>query len=143
MPDYREIHAIQKNPARARSIAQFLCTLDDVEWTDWELDFLENLSGWDDELSTRQGEKLIELRDEAIWYASVDGFSLKVLIGRCYLCRDELSEQDAAFIERLKTSGATKLRRKEARRLIRCARAAGEIEPHQGGSLERQPATPV
>ena len=135
MPDYREIQAIQKDPARARALAQFLCTLDDIAWTDWEIDFLESISGCRDELSTRQGEKLVELRDETVRYASVDGFSLKVLIDRCHLCRDEFSEEDAAFIARLREAGATKLRRKDARRLIRCARAVGEIEPHQGGVL--------
>ena len=135
MPDYREIQAIQKDPARARALAQFLCTLADVEWTDWELDFLENIRGCRDELSTRQGEKLIELRDESAWYTSVDGFSLKALIDRCFLCRDELREEDAAFIACLKEARATKLRRKEARRVIRCARAVGEIEPHQGGTF--------
>jgi hypothetical protein len=135
MSDYREILDIQKNPERARSMAQFLSTLDDMEWTDWELDFLAGIGARKGDLSTRQGEKLIELRDEATWYAAVDGFSLKALIERCHLLRDELAEPDAGFIERLRAFGATLLRRKDARRLLRCARALGEIEPHQGGSL--------
>jgi hypothetical protein len=139
MPDYREINAIQKDPARARTLAQHLCKLEDIAWTDWELDFLENISGCRDELSTRQGEKLIELRDETVWYTAVDGFSLKTLIDRCHLCRDELREDDAAFIARLKEARTTKLRRKDARRLLRCARTLGEIEPHQGGVLESAP----
>ena len=137
MPDYREIQQIQKDPARARTIAQHLRALKDVEWSDWELDFLENMSSWDDELSTRQGEKLIELRDETVWYTSVDGFSLKKLIDACYRLRDELDEDDASFIERLRTPAVTKLRRKEARRVIRCARAVREIEGYHGGVVER------
>jgi hypothetical protein len=133
MADYPEILDIQKDPARARAMAQFLSTLGDMEWTDWERDFLAGIGSRQGDLTTRQGEKLIELRDEATWYTAVDGFSLKSLIERCRLLRDELAEADAAFIERLKASGATRLRRKDARRLLRCARTLGEIELHQGG----------
>ncbi len=137
MADYREINEIQKDPARARSVAQFLSTLDDMEWTDWELDFLHSIGTRREDLTTRQGEKLIELREEAVWYTAVDGFSLKTLIERCHLYRDEVAEHDTAFVERLKATGATRLRRKDARRLLRCARAVGEIEPHHGHSLDR------
>jgi hypothetical protein len=137
MPDYREILAIQKDPARARSIAHVLFKLDDMEWTDWELDFLNSIGARQRDLTTRQGEKLIELRDEAVWYTAVEGFSLKALIERCHLLRDELAEFDAEFIARLKTANATRLRRKDARRLLRCARTVGEIEPHHGRILDR------
>jgi hypothetical protein len=136
MPDYREIAALQKDPARARTVAQALSGLDDMAWTDWELDFLDSIAIRRQDLTTRQGEKLVELRDEATWYTTVEGFSLAALIARCHLLRDEVSEHDAAFIERLKAEGATRLRRKDARRLLRCARQLGEIEPHQGGSLD-------
>ncbi|HEX5957189.1 MAG TPA: hypothetical protein VFY92_00850 [Hyphomicrobiaceae bacterium] len=137
MPSYREIVEIQKDPARARALAQGLSKLGDAEWTDWELDFLASIGARRRELTTRQGEKLIELRDDAIWYTAVDGFSLKALIERCHLLRDELAERDAAFIERLHAEGATMLRRKAACWLMACARAVGEIEPHQGRSFER------
>jgi hypothetical protein len=89
------------------------------------------------DLTTRQGEKLIELVDDAAWYTCVDGFSLTTLIGRCHLLRDELAEADAAFIDKLKAEGVTRLRRKDARRLLACARNVGELEPHQGRSLDR------
>jgi hypothetical protein len=138
MANYREILALQKDPARARTMAHALSTLEDMAWTDWELDFLCSIGARQQDLTTRQGEKLIELQEEATWYTSVEGFSLAALIQRCYLCRDELSEDDAAFIARLKASNAVRLRRKDARRLLRCARALGEIEPHHGHSLDRQ-----
>jgi hypothetical protein len=137
MADYREVVEIQKDSARARSVAQFLSTLDDMEWTDWELDFLASIGTRREDLTTRQGEKLIELREESVWYTAVDGFSLQALIGRCALYRDELAERDSTFIEGLAATGATRLRRKDARRLLRCARTLGEIEPHQGHSLDR------
>src|SRR5262245_52789099 len=137
MADYREISEIQKDPARARSMAQFLSTLDDMEWTDWELDFLASIGTRREGLTTRQGEKLVELSEESVRYTAVDGFSLQALADRCALYRDELAEHDGAFIERLMATGATRLRRKDARRLLRCARTLGEIEPHQGRSLDR------
>jgi hypothetical protein len=137
MADYREIIEIQRHPARARAMAQVLSALDDMEWTDWELDFLASIASRRDDLTTRQGEKLAELRDESVWYTAVDGFSLKALIDRCHLCRDELADHDAAFIERLRAAGAVRLRRKNAGRLLRCARTVGEIEPHHGRSLDR------
>lgn len=38
----------------------------ETDWTDWEADFLDSISGQDKELSTRQAEKLVELRNNAI-----------------------------------------------------------------------------
>lgn len=136
MADYREILALQKDPARARAMAQALVHMDDMAWTDWELDFLESIGSRRQDLSTRQGEKLAELCDEAAWYTTVEGFSLRALIERCYLCRDELRPSDAEFIARLKATGVSRLRRKEARRVLQCARRIGEIEPYQGGTLD-------
>jgi hypothetical protein len=141
MASYREILAIQKDPASARSMAQSLDALGDMEWTDWELDFLQSIGCRKQDLTTRQGEKLIELRDEAVWYTSVEGFSLKALIERCHLGRDELADHDAAFIARLAAEKAARLRRKDARRLLRCARTLGEIEPHHGRSLDHLPSS--
>jgi hypothetical protein len=136
MPDYREIHTLQKDPARARSTAQYLFKLPDIEWTEWELDFLETISCREEDLSTRQGEKLVELRDAAIWYEKVDGSLLSSLINNCYLNRDYLSKHNRQFIERVKFSRATKLRRRDASRVMRCSRATGIIEPYHGCSLD-------
>jgi len=75
MASYREIAALQKDAARARALAQGLAKLDDMAWTDWELDFLHSVAARQQALTTRQGEKLVELFDDAAWYASVEGFS--------------------------------------------------------------------
>jgi hypothetical protein len=136
MADYREILALQKDPACARTLAQALVHMNDMEWTDWELDFLESIGGRRQDLTTRQGEKLAELCDEAAWYTTAEGFSLRALIERCHLCRDELGLSDAAFIARLKAANATRLRRKDARRVLQCARRIGDIEAYQGRSLD-------
>jgi hypothetical protein len=133
--DYREINSLQKNSQRVRDLATFLFKLKDIEWTDWELDFLENMSGWTENPTTRQGEKLVELREASIWYESVEGFSLRYLADKCYCARLDLSDQDADFFERVKASGVRKFRRRDAARVLRCARQLGEIEPHQGWTL--------
>ena len=132
MTDYREIHAIANDPARVRGIATYLLTLVDADWTEWEVDFLHDMVPRKEPLSTRQGEKLVELRDNAVLYDKVDGFALKTLAEKCWLYRDELSESNCAFIERLKDAGLTSLRKPDAERLLRCARVLGEIGPHQG-----------
>lgn len=139
MTDYREINALQRDPERARRLAQFLLALKDIEWTDWELDFLQDMAARepDEDLTTRQSEKLVELRDASVWHEKVDGFSLRLLIKNCNDMRHLLSEHDEEFVMRLKNEGAVKLRRRDAARLIRCARTTGEIEPYQGWSLEK------
>ena len=91
----------------------------------------------DEELSTRQAEKLVELRDDSKHYEKIDGFVLRTLVDKCFIYRCELSEHDAEFIERKKTSSLGRFLRRDASRILRCARQAGEIDPHQGWSLER------
>lgn len=133
MTDYREINDLAKDVSRARSIAKYLLKLGDVDWTDWEVDFLDTMRARKEPLSTRQAEKLVELRDDAVLYRKVDGFVLKTLVGQCFLYRDDLnSDHDREFVERLKDSGQEALRKRDAVRLLRCARAVGEIEQHHG-----------
>jgi hypothetical protein len=133
--DYREINALQKDSQRARNLATFLCKLKDIDWTDWELDFLENMSGRTEDLTTRQGEKLVELRDASMWYQTIEGFSLRLLVEKCCCGQLGLSDQDAEFFEHVKSSGARKFRRRDAARILRCARQLCEIEPYQGWTL--------
>jgi hypothetical protein len=139
MTDYREINALRRDPERARRVAQFLLALKDIEWTEWEFDFLQNIGAREslEDLTTRQSEKLVELRDDSVWHEKVDGFSLRLLIKSCNDMRHLLSKYDEEFVVRLKKEGALKLRRRDAARLMRCARTTGEIEPYQGRSLER------
>jgi hypothetical protein len=59
-------------------------------------------------ITTRQGEKLIELRDDSEYHSSAKGFSVASLIKNCWLARDDLnSEHDRKFIEDLKASGVS------------------------------------
>lgn len=130
MSNFKQINELTKNPGQARTIAQYLSTIPESEWTDWEIDFLEDMARRKDELSTRQAEKLIELRDNALRYAKVSGFVLRSLVGRCWVARQDIDDDDdVEFIERLHSRGETALRKPEALRLKRCAIAIGELEP--------------
>jgi hypothetical protein len=132
MTNYREINSLAKAPDCARSLASCLLALQESEWTDWELDFLDSISLQSKELSTRQAEKLLELRDESLRFTSASGFRFKNLIQECWPNRLDLdNEDDIEFIERLKETEGTELRKRQALRLRRCAVALGELEPDQ------------
>jgi hypothetical protein len=136
MANFRDINALGKDPSRVRNTASFLLTLTDAEWTDWELDFLEVMTKHAEELSTRQAEKLVELRDDAVRYTTASGFRFETIINACWRNRFDLdAEDDTEFIERLKHRGETALRRRDAMRLRQCAVELGEIEPDQYWSM--------
>lgn len=136
MAFYRDINALAKDTKKVRSVVRYLLTLKDVGWTDWEIDFLEGLSGCRKELSTRQAEKLVELRDNSVRYAEANGFRFSSVLSQCWLNRFDLSsEEDIEFIEGLKSSGNSQFLRREISRLRRCAVSLGELEPHQHWDL--------
>jgi hypothetical protein len=84
-----------------------------------------------DPITTRQGEKLIELRDDAKYYSSVHGFSVQSLIKNCWVARDDLSRvEDKKFIEDLKMASYLSVKRRQLRKLLACARELGEIEQY-------------
>jgi hypothetical protein len=112
-------------------LAKRLLAAPESDWTDWEIDFLEDMSRHaGPDLTTRQGEKLIELRDDAESYASWRGLSVRILVEKCSLARDELEPHDAAFVQKLQGCGATAVKRRQLFRLLRCARQLKLIEPH-------------
>jgi hypothetical protein len=124
MIDYRELDALAKDPKRANATAAMLLELEHSEWNDWETDFLENLKTWSQQLSTRQGEKLLELRDAGLLVDKIDGFSIKALIDKLWTYRDEHGEEE--FIGRLKESGAVKFRKRQALKVLALARELDE-----------------
>jgi hypothetical protein len=84
-----------------------------------------------DPITTRQCEKLLELRDDAEYYSPVRGFSVQSLIKNCWLARDGLeSEDDRKFIEHLKETSCSCVKRRQVRKLLACARQLGEIEQY-------------
>ena len=110
MQDYKEIDRVRKNPAAVSSLAKRPLAIPNHDWNDWELDFLEHMARHrgPDPITTRQGEKLIELRDDSEYHSSVKGLSVASLITNCWLARNDLnSEQDSRFIEDLIVTGVS------------------------------------
>jgi hypothetical protein len=133
MQDYREIDRIRKDLVGVQSLAKRLLELPHADWNDWELDFLQHMARHKGPgpITTRQGEKLIELRDDAEYYSSVRGLSVQSLIKNCWLARDDLnSEDDRQFIEQLKETSYSCVKRRQLRKLLACARQLGEIEQY-------------
>jgi hypothetical protein len=133
MQDYKEIDRVRKDSVAVKSLAKRLLSIPNHDWNDWELDFLEHMvrHRGPEPITTRQGEKLIELRDHSEYHSSVQGFSVAALITNCWLARDDLkSAEDRKFIEDLKASGVSALRRRQLGKLLACARELGEVEKY-------------
>ena len=59
------------------------------------------------------------------------GFSVQCLIENCWLARDDLdSEDDRRFIQQLKETRYSSIKRRHLRKLLACARELGEIEQY-------------
>jgi len=130
MASWKEIDRIRKDPKAFRALARGL-RKHIAELTDWEKDFLSSIDSQDekDEFTTRQSEKLLQIRDD---YESVTellgGFSVKLILRQCHEARLDLSESDEEWIIERFDQSPTTIRRKHAGRLRRCARQLGLIE---------------
>ena len=57
------------------------------------------------------------------------GFGVQSLIDNCWLARDGLkSEENRKFIEQLKETSISCVKRRHLRKLLACARELGEVE---------------
>lgn len=135
MASWIEIDRVRKDPKVFKPLAKHLLVDADYAKTrsEFATDFLENISRYrSDELSTRQSEILLELRDEARIYFKVgDGLSVGILVGKCFLARFDLSsDDDVERIEALNASGRTFVTGKEMGWLKRICKELGEIEPY-------------
>ncbi len=131
MASWREINEIGRDPARVHRLAEQLLAAHRNDLTEWELDFLESISqrgSSDLELTTRQAEKLVELRDSMKRYTNVEGLNVKLMIDDCWMGRIDLDEGDEDFLNRVR--GRTSLRRGEVSRLLRCARRLHLIDDY-------------
>lgn len=132
--NHREMKALADNADAVRALAQYLLKLPErdaqVVWTDWELDFLDSMArhAGPDPLSMRQVEVLAELRDAARSYDRLDGMAVPRLIAQVWQARLDLEEADEAFIDGLKRSGARSVKRRQAAKLIACARQLGIVD---------------
>lgn len=130
MASWQEIDRIRKDAKGFRALAKGLHThISDL--TDWERDFLSSIKDQreKDEFTTRQSEKLMQIRDDYVSVTEIrGGFSVKIILRQCYEARLDLSEDDEAWIVQRFEQSPTTMRRKHAGRLRRCARELGFIE---------------
>jgi hypothetical protein len=124
MASWKEIEAIRRDPVRFKFIAEHLLALNGALFSDWETNYLESLSRFERELTTRQAEKLLEIRDgvELLKEIGHDRLSARLLIEGCFLARLDLSKNDEDWITRIRANNPTTIRRRDAGRLLRCAR---------------------
>ena len=128
MGSYKELLARGRDPVRVRAVARRLLVSAE-DWTEWERDFLEGLVAeyGSDALTTRQRQKLVELREGAEYVPTIEGFDVASLIDKCWLGRLDLDyEDDIAFIEQER--GSTSIKRRHVGRLLRCCRKLGVID---------------
>jgi hypothetical protein len=126
-----EIERIRKDTEHWRALMrQLLSYAEKGVLSDWELDFLESNLGkrWLDELSYRQAESLLEIRDDVQVVSAYRGYSVKTMLQGVYENRLDLDDDGEEWVKRLYESGRNEIRRKDARRLIAIARRIGLIE---------------
>jgi hypothetical protein len=122
---YLDMQKLAQNPGTVTMLASYLLKIETVEWTDWELDFLESMARRtsQDPISIRQREVLVELKDSATSHTTTrDGQSVRVLILRCWEARLDLDEEDERFVGDLYESKATSLKQRQLGRLQHCVR---------------------
>ena len=132
MASHRAMKTLAEDGAGVRALARSLLLMAH-DWTDWECEFLDNMATRDDPdpLSMRQREILSELKAAAERHSKIDGFGVPGLIASTWEARLDLDdEDDIAFIEALRASGARTVTGRQKGRLLRLARAVGIIEHH-------------
>jgi hypothetical protein len=123
MASFREIDRVRKDPATFQAIADKVMKLYRAELTDWEADYLEQIRRRGvAELTTRQSEKLLEIRDGVEDLTEFLGLCVRLLLKACYEARLDLSEDDEEWIKQRWATSERSIKRKYVGRLMRCAR---------------------
>ncbi len=132
MASHIEMKRLAEDADAVRTLARFLHHMDDCDWSDWELDFLDSMASRDtpEPLSMRQREVLVELRDRAELARDWRGIPIRRLIEQTHLARLDLDEDDEAFVIGLADRWPTSLRKGQLARLVRLAARVGVIEPY-------------
>jgi hypothetical protein len=114
-----------------RRLAAYLLKLPNAELTEWEIKFLESISNdlLAEEFTVRQGEKLLQIRDdtELVTEVGYARLSVRILIEKSQLGYLDLDDGDDEWILKFPKGTAT-IRRRDASRLLRCARQLKEAE---------------
>jgi len=129
MASWREIDRIRKSPAEFRALAKRLLNLD-AELTEWESIFVESICNDTEtkQFTTRQSEKLLQIRDDYETITECDRFSVKSLLENCWLARVDLSERHEEKLQKLRERSLVSIRRKDVGFLMHRARELHIIE---------------
>lgn len=129
MARWAEIEKLRKNAGAFRALAAALLRLGD-DLSDWEEAFLENVARRSDvaEFSTRQAEKLLEIRDNSAVIDKWRGFSIRALLSGCHEARCDLGEDDERWIVTLRGANAASIKRRQLGRLLRISRSLHLID---------------
>ena len=129
MTSWREIDRIRKALAEFRAVARRLLNLG-AELTDWESIFVESICNdtQTKEFTTRQSEKLLQIRDDYETITTFHGFSVETLLDKCWLGRFDLSESQEQKLQKMRERSHVSVRRKDAGFLMHRARELHIIE---------------
>jgi hypothetical protein len=99
---WTELERVRKDPALFRGLAKRLMNDARCEDSEFADGFLANIAGWKrEEITLRQAEVLLDLRDRAEIHTHYKGLSVALLMERCRANRHELDERDRSRLEAL------------------------------------------
>jgi hypothetical protein len=129
MASWIEIDRVRKDTAAFKALAMRLIADATFERSEFADAFLQDISNYKrNELTTRQAEVLLGLRDEAEIHFNIRGLSVAKLIDVCHQNRLDLDEGDQDRIGRLKAEGRRYVRGNEMGWFKRICKQLGEIE---------------
>ena len=132
MASWIEIERVRKDPRTFRLLAKHLIADPNCEEAKFVDGFLENIAHWKrDEISLRQCEILLELRDSAEIHFRYRGLNISVLIIKCYEGRSTLEDPaDGRRIENLYESGRSYVTGAQMGWFKRICKELGEMEDY-------------
>ena len=121
MARWPEIERIRKDGASFCGLARRLLARDGEDFSNWESAFLENIAGkkGSQTFTSRQGEKLLEIRDNCEVVTSWRSFSIRTLLTKCHEARVDLAEDDEEWIVAMRAANPDAIKRRNLSRLIR------------------------
>lgn len=126
----REIEDVRKNPGLWRLLIQHLLDLHRTDLTDEFLDFADRVLplAWLTEISYRQAEWLLAVRDNFRFVSTYRHFSIKALLKACYENRLDFDEATEEWITTTFKADVPSLRLYEAKRIYGLAYRIGEVD---------------
>jgi hypothetical protein len=128
MASWIEIERVCKDRPAFKALAKRLLADPGFERTVYEETFLSDVSTYRRDLTTREGEKLLQIRDEAEIHTNIRGLSVATLIDVCHQNRFDLDDADQGRIERLKARDRRHVRGNQMGWLRRICIQLGEME---------------